>query len=150
MTPAQIDRLGQKWKELDARQEALDTDREAIRAEILAAVETEGELAERSSKTHAASGKEFELRVTQSSETRVDQKAARVFLEACPRAVGELIFRSEEKLVLIETPDRVPGGAALSVYVRKLFQQAVLVKQRTPRVEVRPLIPPEKEKAKHA
>ena len=153
LTPAGVDALANRWNDLDARQEEIDSARTVLRQQILDAVEAEGELADRSSKTHAATGKEFELRVTQSSETRVDQKAAREFVEACPRGFGEQVFRKEEKLVLIETPDRIPGGADLGVAVRRLFQQAVVVKQRSPKVEVRPLVPPQKgikEKARHA
>jgi len=75
--------------------------------------------------------------MTYSEETRVDQKAAKAFLEACPRAMGTQVFRREEKLVLIQTPDRLEGGAELPVAVRRLFQEAVKVKPRAPRVEVR-------------
>lgn len=150
VTASQIDRLARGWNDLDARQEALDAERDALRSEILESVEIAGELAERSSKTQSLPGREFELRVTQSSETRVDQKAAREFLEACPRAIGEQVFRREEKLVLVESPDRVPGGADLGVAIRRLFQQAIIVKARSPRIEARPLVPETKEKAKHA
>lgn len=149
MTPAQIDRLARDWMNLDARQEALDNERKVLRDQVLACVEHQGELADRSSKTQVAEGAELDLRVTSSVETRVDQKAAREFLEECPRALGAQVFRREEKLVLVETPDRLPGGADLGVKARRLFQEAVIVKPRSPRIEARPHVPPQ-EKAKHA
>lgn len=145
MSPAQIDRLARDWMELDARQESLDKQRSVLREEILACIDQQGELADRSSKTQVAEGSEFDLRVTSSAETRVDQKAARAFLSECPRTLGEQIFRREEKLVLVETPDRLPGGAELSVKARRLFQEAVVVKPRSPRIEARSHVPEKKE-----
>lgn len=149
MTPAQIDRLARAWTELDARQDAVDAERSALREDILGCIDRQGELAERSSKTQVAEGLEFDLRVTSSVDTRVDQKAARAFLDECPRTLGAQIFRREEKLVLVETPDRLPGGAELSVKTRRLFQEAVIVKPRSPRIEARSHVP-EKKELQHA
>ena len=136
MTPAQIDRLAQKWNDLDAREAILQEERKGLSAEILDCVELQGELAERASKRLVAEGREWELRVTSSQTTSVDQKAAREFLAEVPRTLGELVFRREEKFVLLETPDRLPAGVDLNARARRLFQQTLIIKPRAPRIEV--------------
>jgi hypothetical protein len=137
LSPVHIDRLARAWEELNAREAAIEEERKALAVEILDAVEAQGELAERASKTQVVSGKEWDLRVTSSQTTSVDQKAAREFLSEVPAFLGEQIFRCEEKFVLLETPDRLPGGADLSVRARRLFQSTLIIKPRSPRIETR-------------
>jgi hypothetical protein len=144
ISPVQVDRLARAWEELDARETAIEAERKVLAEQILAAIEAQGELAERASKTQVVAGKEWDLRVTSGQTTSVDQKAARDFLAEVPRALGELIFRREEKFVLLETPDRLPGGADLSVRVRKLFQSTLVIKPRAPRIETRSRLAKEK------
>ncbi len=137
LTPKRIDQLGERWNELKARQEALDKEFDACGAEILACIEAQGQLAERASKTRIVEGLVLELRATSSEETRVDQKFAQAFLDICPPKIGTQVFRRELKLVLVQTPDRIEGGAELPIATRRLFQEAVKVKPRAPRIEVR-------------
>jgi hypothetical protein len=137
LTANKIDGLAQLWVELETKAEAIDQAKAALRESILECVDAQGELADRSSKTKLVEGNLYELRATYGEETRIDQKIAREFLDACPRDLGAQIFRREEKLVLVETPDRLVGGAELPVAVRRLFQEAVKVKPRSPKVEVR-------------
>jgi hypothetical protein len=137
LTPAQMDKLGREWDELDKRQEELDAEREKLAPQILACVELQGELAERAKKMRVATGREWELCVTASDRTSVDQKAAREFLLEVPKQFGELVFRREEKFVLMQTPDRLPGGAELTARARRLFQAALIVKPSKPSIDVR-------------
>lgn len=137
MSATQVDKLGERWKDLKTREAALEAEMDALRGEIMACVERQGQLADRSSKTRMVEGSAFELRVTVGENTSIDQKAAKAFLEACPRTLGVQVFRREEKLVLIQTPDRLEGGAELPIATRRLFQEAVKVKPKSPSVEVR-------------
>jgi hypothetical protein len=137
LTTAQIDRIAAAWNDLDEQQKAIDEAREDLRSEILDCVELHGELAEGASKTELVEGEEWDLRVTYGESTSVNQKAVREFLTECPKALGRLIFRAEEKFILLETPDRLAGGAELSVRARRLFTRAVVIKPRSPRVEAR-------------
>jgi hypothetical protein len=137
MTPKRVDQLGERWNQLKLRQEQLDKEFEECGAEILACVEAQGQLAERASKTRVVDGLTLELRATYGEETRIDQKGALAFLEACPKVIGAQVFRREEKFVLVQTPDRIEGGAELPIAVRRLFQEAVKVKPRAPKIEVR-------------
>lgn len=144
LSAAQVDRLAVAWKELDEWEAAVEEKRKALSAEILACVEGQGELAERASKTQVVAGKQWDLRVTSGQTTSVDQKAAREFLAEVPHSLGELIFRREEKFVLLETPDRLPGGADLSSRARKMFQSTLVIKPRAPRIETRSRLAKEK------
>jgi hypothetical protein len=132
-----IDQLAERRILIKAKEEALEKELDLLDEEILACVEAQGELADRSSKTRAVTGKLWELRAIYGEETRVDQKKAREFTEACDPAFAAQVFRREEKLVLIQNPDRLMGGAELPISARRLFQEAVVVKPRSPRVEVR-------------
>lgn len=137
LSAKQVDQLAVRRNELKARQEQLDQEFEALDAAILACVENQGELAEKSAKTRVVEGSLWDLRATWGEETKIDQKKARNFMQACPRAMAKLIFRSESKLVLIQSPDRLPGGADLPIATRRLFQEAVQVKPKSPRIEIR-------------
>ena len=58
----------------------------------------------------------------------------------CPlfgTSLAPLVFRREEEFVLIQIPNRLPGGAELPIGTRRLFQEAVQVRPRSPRIEVR-------------
>lgn len=137
LSAARIDHMARAWEELKAREAIIEEERKALAEEILAAVELQGELAERAAKTRVVAGREWDLRVTSSQKTSVDQKVARQFLEEVPRSLGQLIFRLEEKFVLLETPDRLPGGADLPARARKLFQSTLIIKPNAPRIEAR-------------
>jgi hypothetical protein len=140
ITAKRIDQLAIDRNELKAKREELDKELEELDKQILACIEEQGELAERASKTRVVPGQLWELRATYGEETRIDQKAARAFIEACQPCFAELVFRREEKLVLLQTPDRLPGGADLPIATRRLFQAAVQVKSRTPRIDVKSLL----------
>ena len=135
--PKKIDQLAERWNELKAKQEALDKEFETVNGEILACVEAQGELAERSSKTRVATGQLWDLRATYGEETRIDQKKAREFCSSVGPVFAAMVFREETKLTLLQTPDRLEGGANLHIAARRLFQEAVQVKPRSPRVDVR-------------
>ena len=137
LTPRKIDELAKRRSELELREEKLNKEFEAVDAEILTCIDAQGELAERSSKTRTVTGREWELRATVGEETKIDQKVAKEFCEAAGPSFAAKVFRREEKLVLIQTPDRLEGGADLPIATRRLFQAAVQIKPRSPRVEVR-------------
>lgn len=137
LTAKKIDQLAERRNGIKSKAEELDKELELVDQEILACIENQGELADRSSKTRTVAGSLFELRATVGEETKIDQKAARDFCEAAGPSFSSLVFRREEKLVLIQTPDRIAGGADLPIAVRRMFQQAVQVKPRSPRIEVR-------------
>lgn len=137
LTAKKIDQLAERRNAIKVKEEELEKELELVDQEILACIENQGELADRSSKTRTVAGSLFELRATTGEETRIDQKAAREFFEACDPTFAAQVFRREEKLVLVQTPDRLLGGADLPIATRRLFQQAVQVKPRSPRIEVR-------------
>jgi hypothetical protein len=137
LSATKIDQLAKRRNELELREEKLNQEFDLVDQEILACVEAQGELADRSSKTRQVLGKEWELRATYGEETRIDQKKARAFIEAVDLSFAESVFRREEKFVLLQSPDRLAGGAELPVATRRLFQEAVIIKPRAPRVEVR-------------
>jgi hypothetical protein len=137
LSEKKIDQLAERRNTIETEQEKLDKELELVDQEILACVEAQGNLAERSSKMRMVPGKIWELRAIYGQETRVDQNKAREFTEACDPEFAAQVFRREVKLVLVQSPDRLLGGAELPIATRRLFQEAVQVKPRSPKVEVK-------------
>jgi hypothetical protein len=140
LSAKKIDQLAERRNAIKLQQEALEKELDLVDQEILTCVEAQGDLADRSSKMRSAPGQLWELRAIYGEETKVDQKKAREFVGACDPEFAAQVFRREEKLVLIQTPDRLLGGADLPIATRRLFQEAVVVKPRSPRVEVKSLL----------
>jgi len=152
-TAAQIDTLGREYLELELASKAADENLAKKRAAIIAAACTWGAMPPRAEKSLRLEGNIYQLTVSQSDSTSINQAPAAALDEACRvsrlRPLFRRLFRVETKYVLQAGaqqalaegfPTRFPSPKRQRI--RNLFARALRLKKGSPHVKVEPIEKP--------
>lgn len=156
-TAAQIDAMGREYLEQEAICKEADEDLAKKRSAIVTAVNAWGSMPPRAEKSLRLEGSIYQLTVSQSDSTSINQAPAAALEEACRVSRLASLFRGllrvEKKYVLQPgaqqaLAERFPKGfpSPKRQRIRNLFARALRLKKGSPHVKVEPIEKPEGEK----
>jgi hypothetical protein len=138
LKPASKDELD-KW---GARLEAIGKEEDELRAKLKAQVENFGSTPPKAEKSKRLTGNLYQFTLSQGSTTELKDAEVEKIRKICPTNIFEKLFRTVTKYKLADGASlllagTLPEGAPSKL--RKMFSQAVEMKETSPRLTIKAL-----------